>query len=117
MKTTAMVVGAALFGVTGAAFAQTPSGMQGMQMAQGTQSVQKHDMAQGTGVVKAVDTAKGTVTIQHHAIASVHWPAMTMIFTADPRTLLQSVKVGEQVTFTLHPDGAHSTVTAIAPAR
>ncbi|HEU0195602.1 MAG TPA: copper-binding protein, partial [Nevskiaceae bacterium] len=65
-------------------------------------------MARGTGVVKATDTAKGTVTIQHHAIASIHWPAMTMTFRADPPSLLKGIKVGEKVSFTLHPDGMHS---------
>ena len=35
---------------------------------------------------------------------------------ADPPALLQKVKVGEQVKFTLHPAGMASTVTAISPA-
>ena len=73
--------------------------------------------AQGTGVVEAVDTAKGTVTIKHQAIASIQWPAMTMTFKADPPSLLKDVKVGEKVNFTLHPEGANSTVTAIVPTR
>ncbi|EIL94372.1 copper-binding protein [Rhodanobacter sp. 115] len=72
--------------------------------------------AQGTGVIEAVDTAKSTVTIKHQAIASIHWPAMTMTFKVDPPALLQKVKVGEQVQFTLHPAGMASTVTAISPA-
>ena len=73
--------------------------------------------AQGTGVVEAIDTAKGTVTIKHQAIASIHWPAMTMTFKADPPNLLKDVKVGEKVNFTLHPAGANSTVTAITPVK
>ena len=73
--------------------------------------------AQGTGVVEAIDTAKGTVTIKHQAIASIHWPAMTMTFKANPPSLLKDVKVGEKVNFTLHPAGANSTVTAITPVK
>jgi Cu/Ag efflux protein CusF len=94
-----------------------------MPMASGTQGMSMDNMpcanrtAQGTGVVEAVDSAKGTVTIKHQAIASIHWPAMTMTFKAEPPSLLQSVKVGEKVNFTLHPAGANSTVTAIEPAR
>lgn len=108
MKTTLALLGAVLLGLAAPAFAQPPSGMHGMPM---------HESAQGTGVIRAIDPAKGTVTIQHQAIASIHWPAMTMTFTADPPSLLRSVKVGEKVNFILHPNGMHSTVTAIASAR
>ena len=73
--------------------------------------------AQGTGVVEAIDTAKGTVTIKHQAVASIHWPAMTMTFKANPPSLLKDVKVGEKVNFTLHPDGMNSTVTTLTPVR
>lgn len=117
MKTTLTLLAAALLGFTGMACAQTASGMQGMQMGQGTHTMQKGGTAEGAGVVKAIDTAKGTVTIQHQAIASIHWPAMTMTFQADPPSLLKRIKVGEKVTFTLHPDGMHSTVTAVVPAQ
>lgn len=84
-------------------------GMTGMQATKPTQ-------AQGIGVVKAVDTAKGTITLQYQAIATIGWPAMTMTFKADPLALLQKVKVGDKVKFTLHPAGMASTVTAISPA-
>lgn len=84
-------------------------GMAGMQTTKPTQ-------AQGVGIVKAIDTVKGTITLQHQAIAAIGWPAMTMTFKADPPALLQKVKVGEQVKFTLHPAGMASTVTAISPA-
>lgn len=117
MKTTLTLLAAALLGLTGMAFAQTSSGMQGMQMGQGMRGMQTQKVAQGTGVVKAIHTADGTVTIQHQAIASIHWPAMTMTFKADPPSLLEGIKVGEKVTFTLHPDGMHSTVSAITPAK
>ena len=90
-------------------------GMQDMQM--GKNMPCANQTAQGTGVVEAIDTAKGTVTIKHQAIASIHWPAMTMTFNADPPGLLKDVKVGEKVNFTLHPDGKDSTVTAIAPVK
>jgi Cu/Ag efflux protein CusF len=94
---------------------QNSSGMQGMRMDKNKPCA--NQTAQGTGVVEAIDTAKGTVTIKHQAIESIDWPAMTMTFKADPPSLLRSVKVGERVNFTLHPDGMKSTVTAIAPAK
>ena len=73
--------------------------------------------AEGTGVVEAVDTAKGTVTIKHQAIASIHWPAMTMTFKAAKPELLKGVKVGEKVQFGLHVNGMQGTVTWIKPAQ
>ena len=90
-------------------------GMRGMRM--GKNMPCTNQTAQGTGVVEAVDTAKGTVTIKHQAIASIHWPAMTMTFKADPPSLLRSVKVGEKVNFTLHSAGMKSIVTAIAAVK
>ncbi len=94
---------------------QNGNGMQGMPM--GKNMPCANQTAQGTGVVEAIDTAKGTVTIKHQAITSINWPAMTMTFKADPPSLLKTVKVGEKVSFTLHPDGMKSTVTTIEPAR
>lgn len=100
------------------------TGTQGMSMSSGMQGMgmQKsmpcaNQTAQGTGVVEAVDTAKSTVTIKHQAIASIHWPAMTMTFKADPPSLLKGIKVGEKVNFILHPADANSTVTAITPVK
>jgi Cu(I)/Ag(I) efflux system protein CusF len=69
--------------------------------------------AQGIGIVKAIDTAQGTITLQHQAIASIHWPAMTMPFKVASPDLLKVAKAGDKVQFTLRPAGADSTVTAI----
>lgn len=94
---------------------QMGKGMQGMQM--GKDMPCAGQTAQATGVIEAIDTTKGTVTIKHQAIASIHWPAMTMTFKAKPLSLLKKLKVGEKVNFTLHPAGMNSTVTAITPIR
>jgi Cu(I)/Ag(I) efflux system protein CusF len=71
--------------------------------------------AQGTGIVRAIDTSKNTVTLQHQAIASIGWPAMTMAFKMASPELLKTVKIGDKVQFSLHPAGMDSTVTAIKP--
>lgn len=73
--------------------------------------------AQGIGVVKAIDTDKGTITLQHQAIASIGWPAMTMMFKAGSPDVLRSAKMGDTVQFTLRPAGMESTVTAIQRTR
>ncbi|HET7664415.1 MAG TPA: copper-binding protein [Rhodanobacteraceae bacterium] len=116
MKTRSILLSAILMAAIAPAFAQTTPDMKSMKMHQGMQNMPMHRTAHATGVIQAIDAAKGMVTIKHQAIASIHWPAMTMTFKADPPGLLKSVKVGEKVDFTLHPDGMNSTVTAISRA-
>jgi len=70
-------------------------------------------MAKGTGKVTAVDKAAGTVTLDHGPIAEANWPAMTMAFKAAP-ALIDSVKVGDEVTFDLKLEGNGGEVTAIS---
>lgn len=66
----------------------------------------------GTGTVRAIDKAAGTITLDHGPIAAANWPAMTMVFKASP-TLLDSVAVGDEVTFDLKLEGGSGEVTAI----
>jgi len=68
---------------------------------------------QGVGVIKVIDATQGTITLQHEAIASIHWPAMTMPFKVASPDLLKHVKVGDKVQFGLRPAGMASTVTSI----
>lgn len=90
-----------------AAAAQDMAGMPGMSPAAAPAE------AQGVGVVKAIDPSKGTITLQHEAIASIRWPAMSMAFKTASPDLLKGVKVGDKVQFTVKPHGMDSTVTAI----
>lgn len=69
-------------------------------------------MAKGSGKVTAIDKSAGTITLDHGPIAEANWPAMTMAFKAAP-TLIDSVKVGDQVNFELKLDGSAGQVTAI----
>ena len=70
--------------------------------------------AQGVGVIKKLDMKSGSVTLQHGPIAALGWPAMTMSFKAEPG-LLQGLKVGEKVNFTVK-SGATPEVVAIKDA-
>ncbi|MFZ0870526.1 MAG: copper-binding protein [Rhodanobacter sp.] len=80
----------------------------------GMQHAANPEDAQGVGIVKAIDTAKNTITLQHEAITSIGWPAMTMAFPVASPDFLKITKVGDRVKFTLHPAGIASTVTSIA---
>lgn len=96
--------------ISGAAFAQSDPGM---NKAPGT-AIPAAAGAQGSGVVKSIDAKAGSLTLQHGPISALSWPAMTMAFKADP-ALLRTVKVGQQVTFTVKTGGAGPEVVAIQP--
>ena len=68
----------------------------------------------GAGVVTALDRKAGTVTIKHGPIPEIGWPGMTMTFKADPPSLLDGLKTGAEVRFTLQGAGNAYRVTAIA---
>lgn len=69
-------------------------------------------MGKGTGTVTAIDKAAGKITLHHGPIPEVGWPAMTMAFKARPE-LLDSVAVGDKVTFDLMLRGNDGEVTTI----
>jgi len=106
MKTILAAVAAVMF--AGPAFAQAGHDMSAMP----GMSTAAPAGAQGAGVVKKIDAKAGTVTLQHGPIAALNWPAMTMAFKADA-ALLKTVKVGQNVTFTVKTDGPAPEVVAI----
>ena len=69
-------------------------------------------MAKSTGTVTAIDKAAGKITLDHAAIPEVKWPAMTMAFDANP-ALLESIAIGDKVTFDVTVSGNAGKVTAI----
>ena len=70
-------------------------------------------MAKGTGTVTGIDKPAGTVTLDHGPIPEISWPAMTMDFKVVPATLLDTVKVGDKVSFDLKMANGAGEVTAI----
>lgn len=69
--------------------------------------------AMSEGVVRKLDAENGRITLRHGPIVNLDMPPMTMVFRAQPPTLLESVKVGDRVRFRAEMiDGAYS-VTAI----
>lgn len=51
------------------------------------------------GVVEEIDAQGGTVSINHGAVASLNWPAMTMDFQVANSALLGQLKPGARVAF------------------
>lgn len=93
MKTFALsLVG---LGLAGAALAQ------GAPPAQAPVQTAGPAAAEGTGVVRALNAKAGTITLDHDAIPSLGWPAMTMTFKAADPALLRGVAPGQRVRFQL----------------
>ena len=87
--------------------------MSKMEMGQeATPAKQEHS---AMGVVTALDPAAGTVTINHEAVESAGWPAMTMAFKIDPKSAA-TLKPNTHVQFKFTIEGSGSaTVTSIEP--
>jgi Cu(I)/Ag(I) efflux system protein CusF len=66
---------------------------------------------EGVGVVRAVNPKSGSITIDHEAIPSLGWPAMTMGFKVADPALLRGIQPGAKVRFQL----TDHTVTGLSP--
>lgn len=73
--------------------------------------VQKDILGKGTIVSK--NKASGNVTLQHEAIPAIGWGAMTMEFKVKDKMLLNKVKKGDKVQFTLVQQGQDYVITSI----
>ena len=69
------------------------------------------------GEVRKVDLAQGKVTLRHGPLANLDMPAMTMVFTATDKKLLQGLKEGDKVRFTADKKDGSSVVTALEVVR
>lgn len=58
-----------------------------------------------TGTVVSIDAAEHTAKLKHDPIATLGWPAMTMVFTAQETVDLSGYQAGDAVSFTLTPVG------------
>ena len=69
------------------------------------------------GSVDSVDPKSGTLSLNHGAIPSLKWPAMTMEFKAANQSLLKGLKPGAAVSFEfVERQPGEWVVTSIAPA-
>jgi Cu(I)/Ag(I) efflux system protein CusF len=107
-----VLVSAALAAVTAMA-ADPPGGMNmpGMQMS-GSASTQKEKVGHTTGKVVQINAAGSRITIAHHPVAALGWPAMTMTFEVSSRQL-KGIKPGDQVDFEFHMRGSAAVIERI----
>jgi Cu/Ag efflux protein CusF len=71
----------------------------------------------GHGEVRRIAKDQNKVTLRHGEIKALDMPAMTMVFTVSDGALLDKVKVGDKVQFTVEktPQGVF-LVTGLQPA-
>lgn len=69
------------------------------------------------GEVRKIDKDAGKITLKHGEIKHLDMPAMTMVFTAEDKTLLDGVKVGDKVKFMAVNENGKMVVTGIQAAK
>lgn len=67
----------------------------------------------GKGTVVSENKSGGNVTLKHEAIPAIGWGAMTMEFKVKDKMLLEKVKKGDKVEFTLVQQGQDYVITSI----
>lgn len=69
------------------------------------------------GEVRKIDLATAKITLRHGEIKSLDMPAMTMVFQARDKRLLEGLKVGDKLRFKAAHEGGQFIVTAIEAAK
>ncbi len=115
---TALILGSTL-AMAAAAGNMNGMSMPGMTMSPGmtmpASASKTHPSAkQGytTGKVIRIDSAEATITIAHHKVEALGWPAMTMTFQAMPREL-SGIRTGDHVVFTFEIRNGSAVITRI----
>jgi Cu/Ag efflux protein CusF len=71
----------------------------------------------GQGTVDGIDAKEGTISLNHGAIPSLKWPAMTMEFKVANASLLKDLKPGAPVSFEfVERQPGEWIITALRPA-
>lgn len=69
------------------------------------------------GVVRKVDKDAGKLTIKHGPIPSMDMPPMTMVYRVSDPTMLDQVKPGDAIRFTMDKVSGQYTVTRIGAGK
>ena len=113
MKTIHTLIAAALLVSAGAYAQQAPQAGEHSSH----HPAQAATKPQSEGEVRKVDLAQGKVTLRHGPLANLDMPAMTMVFTAADKKLLEGLKEGDKVRFTADKKDGTYVVTAIEAAK
>lgn len=69
--------------------------------------------AKGVGTITEIDPTAGKVTFAHGPVQELHWPAMTMSFSATSKQL-SGFAIGDRVAFSFDWDGKTGRLLSIA---
>ena len=86
------------------------------EMMEGKDKNHKHNAAlthKADGTVKLVDTASSKVTLEHGAVKSLGWPAMTMTFLVKDKTLLGELGTGMKVHVEFNKQGSDYVINSV----
>ncbi len=72
--------------------------------------------AQSDGEIKKVDKAAGKITVKHGPLVNLDMPPMTMVFKVKDPAMLEQVKAGDKVKFTVEKINGAFTITALRAA-
>lgn len=75
------------------------------------------DFAMTKGEVRKVDREAGKVTLRHEALKNLDMPGMTMVFRVSDPKFLDTLKVGDKVSFVAQEVSGQLTITAIETAK
>lgn len=64
------------------------------------------------GTVKSSDAKAGTVTLDHEAVKSLSWPAMTMTFKVQDKALMDKLGQGKKVEVEFEQRGKDYVITS-----
>ena len=67
------------------------------------------------GEVRKIDLSAKKITLKHGEIKNLDMPPMTMVFQVKDPAMLETVKVGDKVKFTVEDKNGAMTVLTIAP--
>lgn len=74
-------------------------------------------LPQTEGEVRKVDKEAGKITLKHGEIKNLDMPGMTMVFQVKDPAMLEAVKAGDQVSFTVDKINGAYTVLSIEPRK
>lgn len=69
------------------------------------------------GEVRKVDTSANKITLKHGEIKNLDMPPMTMVFQVKDPAMLEKVKAGDKVQFTVDNVNGAMTVLTLQPAK
>ena len=116
MKATHLLV-TALLGASSLAHAQQAATNAADHDAHHPAAAQAAPQSLSEGEVRKVDLELGKVTLRHGPLANLDMPAMTMVFTATDRKMLEGLKQGDKVRFTADKKDGSFVVTALEVVR